>query len=359
LADARLVPPDQLREYAITALGRAGFSAQDSSATADLVLESSLRGVDSHGVLALLPIFAEQARHGIGGPSSGPAVAERRGAVAILDGGGASGPRAARAALAEAIQLARANGLGAVVARRIGYFGALFWSVLPAAEQGLFALATVNAMAFVAPVGGREALHGTNPIAVAIPHDPDPIVLDMRTNAFRMGDFWESMRTGAPLPDPLVGPEGRLLTDAREVEAAGWDSAVSLPAAGAKGYGLALVADVLTAALAGTSIGREVAFDDERDGLAAFFLVLDPSFFGPAERFAGAVARLADQVHATAPLDPAEPVRVPGERSAAERRRRLVEGIPVDGELWAKMEKSLVELGIELPELSSTPVETR
>jgi ureidoglycolate dehydrogenase (NAD+) len=350
LADALLLSADAAREYAAAVLGRAGFCAEDASLCTDLLLEASLRGVDSHGVIALLPVLAEQARSGIGKPGSEPAVRERRGAVAVVDGGGASGARTSRIALGEAMELARAHGVGAVVAGRVGYLGALFWSVLPAAEQGLIALATVNAMAFVAPAGGREALHGTNPIAFAIPAAPDPIVIDMRTNAFRMGDFWESLRTGAPLPEPLVGPGGELLTHADKVEAAGWDSTVSLPAAGAKGYGLALAADLLTAALAGTGIGREITWEDERDGLAAFFLALDPSFFGPAERFAAAVARLAEQAHGTAPLDPGVPVRLPGERGAAERRRRLEEGIPVDRALWRAMEEKLEELGVELPE---------
>jgi LDH2 family malate/lactate/ureidoglycolate dehydrogenase len=351
LADARLILAEAARGYAHEVLVRAGFCAEDASACADLLTESSLRGVDSHGVVALLPVFANQARHGVGAESAKPATAERRGATAVLDAGRASGPRAARAALAEAVHLARAHGVGTVVARRMGYFGALFWSVLPAAEDGLIALATVNAMAFVAPAGGREALHGTNPIAVAIPHDPDPIVVDMRTNAFRMGDFWEGVRTGAPLPgDALIRPDGTSLTDVAELEAGGWDSAVSLPAAGAKGYGLALVADVLTAALAGSPIGRELAWENEREELAAFFLALDPGFFGPPDRFAAVVTRLAEQVHATAPLDPAAPVRLPGERAAWERRRRLAEGIPVDPALWARMEERLGAVGIELPQ---------
>lgn len=345
-----LLAPEAARSYALAVLLEAGFSDEDAPACADLLVESSLRGVDSHGVLALLPVFAEQARYGIGRTGVEPAVAERRGAAAVVEGGGASGPRTSRFALREALELARVHGVGAVVAREIGYFGALFWSVLPAAERGLIGLATVNAMAFVAPFGGKEALHGTNPIAIAVPHDPDPIMLDMRTNALRMADYWESLRTGTRLPpDVVLTPDGTPLTDANELESRGWESAISLPAAGAKGYGLALVADVLTAALAGTRIGREVRWEDERDSLAAFYFALDPMFFGSVERFAAGVARLAEQVHETAPLNPAVPVRLPGERAAGERRRRLAEGIPVDPGLWSQMEEKLTALGVDLP----------
>jgi LDH2 family malate/lactate/ureidoglycolate dehydrogenase len=223
--------------------------------------------------------------------------------------------------------------------------------VEPAAVEGLVALCTCNAMAFVAPHGGREALHGTNPIAVAVPAGPAPIVVDMRTNAFRMADYRAGLEDGRPLPDGvLIGPDGSYITDVAELERLGWEGAVSLPAAGAKGYGLALIVDVLTAVLAGTPIGRDIrGWEDERSGLAAFFLALDPSAFGPPERFAAGVARLAEQVHATEPLVPDEAVRLPGERASAERGRRLADGVPIDPGAWERMESELRGLGLEPP----------
>jgi LDH2 family malate/lactate/ureidoglycolate dehydrogenase len=338
------------RAYAARVLRTAGFGEQDAAVCADLMVETSLRGVDSHGVAALLPMFAEHAVGGVGREGSAPSLAEDRGATCVVTGGGASGPRTARLALDCACERARRFGVGAAVAREIGYFGALWWSVAPAAEQGLVALATCNAMAFVAPHGGREALHGTNPIAIAFPGEPDPIVVDIRTNTLRMADVWRSVASGQPLPDGAVMlVDGTPITDIAELERVGWEGAVSLPAAGVKGYGLALAVDLLTAGLAGTPIGREIAWETEQTQLAAFFLVLDPAAFGARERFAAAVARLADQVHGTAALDPEQPVRLPGERSAAERRRRLADGIPVDPVLWDRMEERLAGLGVEVP----------
>jgi ureidoglycolate dehydrogenase (NAD+) len=335
------------RALAFRVLADAGMGDEDAEACADLLVESSLRGVDSHGLVALLGLYAEQATKGVGRPGVTPSVRADTGSVAVVEGGDASGPRTARLALATAIERAHEHGVGAVVAREIGYFGALWWSVFPAASQGLIAISTVNAAAFVTPHGGIEALHGTNPIAVAIPLEPDPFVLDMRTNTFRMADFYASLQTGAPLPaDALRRADGAPVKDAAELEASLWTSAVSFPVAGEKGYGLALVVDFLTAALAGTPIGREVSLEQEDRSLAAFFLVLDPAAFGPQERFADAARRLADQVHATTPLHAEVPVRLPGERGAAERRRRIAEGIPVDPVLWRRLEEKLASLGL-------------
>ncbi len=324
------------------------MGTDDASACTDLLVETSLRGIDSHGVVAHLHLYAEQARAGIGAAGSAPFVAGRHGATAIVEGGGSSGPRTALLALATACEVAAELGVGCAVARQIGYFGALWWSVHPAAARGLVGVSTVNSMAFVAPHGGLEALHGTNPIAVAIPLEPDPIVLDMRTNTFRMADFMHSVRTGQPLPEgTLRDTAGQPITDAAALETSLWTSAVSLPLAGEKGYGLALVVDVLTAALAGTPIGREVTLAHEETGLAAFFLVIDPAAFGPRERFTEAVGRLAAQVHDTTPLEVDAPVRLPGERAANERRRRLAEGIPVDPVLWRRLETRLAALGLD------------
>jgi LDH2 family malate/lactate/ureidoglycolate dehydrogenase len=340
--------PDALRAYAIGVLERAGAGAEDAAAWADLMLHASLRGVDSHGVPALLPTFVEWAGTGVGRTGSAPVVAEARGAVCVVESGEAGGARTARFAMSEAEARAREHGIGAAVARGIGYFGELAWTVEPAAQGGLVALAACNAMAFVAPAGGLEALHGTNPLAVAIPHEPNAIVADLRTNAFRMADYWHSVTTGEPLPPGVLFADGAPIRDVRELERRGWEGAVSAPA-GVAGYALALVVDVLCAALAGTPIAREVAWEHERSSLGGFFLALDPTAFAPARPFAEAIARLAADAHETAPADPETPVRLPGERAAAERRRRLTEGIPVDARQWGRMEERLRSLGVEPP----------
>lgn len=313
------------------------------------MVQSSLRGIDSHGIVALLPIYVAQARVGVGRPEATPAVTRANGAVAVVRGAGASGPRTARVAIEEAAALARANGVGAVVAAEVGYLGALWWIVEPVARDGLLAIAACNAMAFVAPHGGSEALHGTNPIAAAIPARPGPIVVDMRTNAFSMAEYWAAVAAEKPLPEGLLmATDGTPVTDPVALEREGWETAVSLPLAGARGYGLAVLVDCLTAALAGMPIGRDVGYEDERDGLALFTLVIDPASFGPSERFIDSVTRLATQAHEIVPTDPARPVRLPGERAAREHRARLDRGIPVEPHLWEALQQRLADLEIDV-----------
>jgi LDH2 family malate/lactate/ureidoglycolate dehydrogenase len=290
-----------LHAYAREILLGAGFGPEDADACADLLTETSLAGIGTHDAFALLPLYVEYARNGVGGRDANPTVSGDAAAARIVDGGGASGPRTMRLAAAVAAERARASGIGLVSARRVGYFGAMRWSAAPLAQQGLIAIVACNAMASEPPALGLEPISGTNPIAIAIPHEPDPIVLDMRT-------------------DHLDPP--------------------------ARGYGLALMIDVLTAGLAHGPIGREVEWETERGGLAALVIAIDPAFGSAAKSFAGTVARLAHQVHATTPVTPGQPVRLPGERAARERRRRLRDGIPVEPDRLHRLLRELADLDV-------------
>lgn len=338
------------RRFAFDVLSEAGFSIDDADACSDLMVESSLRGIDSHGLVALLPTYVAQAHQGVGHIGCAPTIESASGGVTIISGGGSSGPRTARLAASEAASRARRYGAAVTVASGVGYLGALWWTVHPVALDGLIALATCNAMAFVAPHGGKEALHGTNPIAGAVPATPAPIVIDIRTNAFSMADFWSAVVSGDPMPEGLLmRPDGTPITDPVQLERDGWDTAVSFPLAGARGYALALLVDVLTAGLSGGAIGREVTEDAEKDGLSLFVLVLDPAAFGSAERFSHAIQRLATQAQETQPVDPAQPVRLPGQRAAIEYRQRLEGGIPIQPMLWDGLAARLAALGIATP----------
>lgn len=279
-------------------------------------------------------------------PRALPSLERQHGATAVVDGCHGSGFVVSHYALAHAVELAEAHGCAAVSARNLGYTGALWWSVAPAAERGLIAVTMFACDALVAPHGGREPLHGTNPLAVAIPAHPHPIVVDMRLNQLRTADAVAATRTGEALPpDGLLGADGNVSRDPADLA-----TGVLLPLAGARGYALALVVDILAAGLAGGPIGREIPHlaSGVPARYSSFFLALDPAFFGETEVFAGAVASLVSQVESTAPIDPERPVRLPGARAALERDRRLRVGIPVDRSSWEIHERALRDLGVEI-----------
>jgi LDH2 family malate/lactate/ureidoglycolate dehydrogenase len=349
------VAADDARAYCCSILGAVGFSTEDATTIADALVETSLRGVDTHGFVAILPAVVEEVVAGSVDPRARPTLVREHGATAVVDGCHASGFVASRVALARAVELAEAHGCSAVSVRNLGYTGALWWSVAPAAARGLVAATMFACDALVAPYGGKEPLHGTNPIAVAVPAHPVPIVVDMRLNQLRTADSVASARSGAPLPpDALLTTDGRVSRDPADLQ-----TGVLLPLAGARGYALALVVDVMAAALAGGPIGREIPHlaSGAPAGYSSFFLVLDPAAFAGAEVFAAAVASLVAQAESTAPIHPERPVRLPGARGASERAERLRVGIPVDRYAWTVHERALRSLGLETRALRGVGVE--
>jgi LDH2 family malate/lactate/ureidoglycolate dehydrogenase len=310
-----------------------------------MLVESSLRGIDSHGVVAHLASYAKDALNGTVDVSAQPEVVGVAGATAVIDGRHGPGLRTASLALEKAMELSDSYGVGVAVARNVGYLAGMWWSVEPALAREKVALVAMNSEACVAPHGGKAAFHGTNPIALAVPNGERPIMLDMRTNGLRMADFYASQASGAPLPaGGLIDKDGVESTD----PAALFEGGTTLPLAGAYGWGLSLLVDVLAPVLAGGPITDEVPAlsGGVPAAYSCFFLALEPSFFLPREQFQALVAQLVDEAAAAPPTDPATPVRVPGDRARAERSRRLSEGIPVDPTLWSRFETKLAELGL-------------
>ena len=310
---------------AIAVLTRVGYRSGVARHVAQHLTDTSLFGVDSHG-LRLLPVFAAEVLDGRVNPNASPGVLIGRQATTVIAGNRASGIETARLALAASLEAARALGVGAAVATEAGYVGALAPLVNRASRVGLIGILCVNSEACVAPYGGSEPLHGTNPIAVGAPRLGRPdFLLDMRTNALRMDELSAALAGGATLPP------GRVLDEHGQPSQNPADAArgTLLPADGYRGYGLALVVDMLASGLAGGAVGQEVTSRGPAT-FSIFALVLNPRLFQGIDAFVRTLSRLSTQIDGIRPMLSDAPARMPGERAAAERRRRLTAGIPVD-----------------------------
>lgn len=336
-------PLDQVRAYVLAVLAEAGYPNPTASQITEQLVDASLRGVDSHGVAVLLPLHAQEAASGRVDVDAVPHIERQTAACATIEGGNAPGATAMALAGALAHRLVSEHGLAAVSLRNIGYLGDLYHFVRPWAEEGLIAFMMTNAEAEVAPHLGRVALHGTNPLAFAFPAPNHPLVIDMRTNSLRRADYWNSLLTSSDLPaGTVLDKDGLPIVDPAEVA-----SGVLLPLAGPKGYGLALAVDLLTAGLSGGLIGQNLT-DATPGSYSAFLLVMEVSRFGESGQFDEQVSHLSHQARAIPPLDPAEPVRLPGDRGEEERRIRSASGIPLDPR-WGSMVDELRAMGIATP----------
>ncbi len=279
-----------LRDYTAAILRGVGLSAEGARIAAVILVTSDVRGIESHGV-ARLPQYVALIDAGVLDATAAPAI-EREGATtALLDGHNGMGQIAGDVAMRLAIAKARDHDSGVVAVRNSNHFGIAGYYAMLALDHDLIGIALTNSSPLVAPTGGRRAMIGTNPIAVAVPTgDGRPFVLDMATSTVPVGRLEVYGRKGLPLQrgwaidaagdetlDATTGRAGALLPLGGTAETGGY-----------KGYGLGMLVDLLTGVLAGGLYGPLISglWDATAPSdLGHFFLALNPAAFGPLDRF--------------------------------------------------------------------------
>jgi ureidoglycolate dehydrogenase (NAD+) len=343
---AHVLSAGALTAWSCALLEAAGLEAPAAALVAETLVEASLRGVDSHGV-ARLPIYAERLQAGLMNPRPRPRVESETGAVASVDGDHGPGQVAAVLAMEHSVALARAHGVGVVTVRRSGHYGAAAYYVMRPARQGFVALSMTNAEPFVAAHGGRGWALGTNPIAFSAPCGDGELTLDMATSQVAANRVHNARDEDQAIPAGwAMDAAGQPTTDPHRADA-------MLPLGGYKGYGLAVMVEVLCGALAGAGIthgiGRMYDEFDRRQDVGHFHLALDPERTVGRERLAALVAALAQELRET-PLAPgADEVLVPGEPELRTQAVREREGIPFPPGLWRNLTALGDSLGIAPP----------
>lgn len=330
-ADATvLVTASEERQLIVAVLAAHGAEGEAAGAQADHLVEGDLRGHPSHG-LQRLPVLAGRLDRGLIDADSSPELSWRRPAVLAVDGGRGFGPAVASVALAEAVRAASEQGICLATISNASHLGILAPYVEAIAAAGQIGIAATTSEALVHPYGGTRRMIGTNPLAIAVPAEPSPLVLDMATGAVSMGRVLNHAQRGLPLEEGwALDASGQPTTDA----VAASKGAIA-PFGGAKGYALGLTLEVLVGALTVSALGTDVGGTLDTHSPANkgdLFICIDPAVAGGGDP-AGISAYL-QAVRASEPAPGRGPVRVPGDRAAAERARRLAEGIELGAATW-------------------------
>lgn len=309
---------DDAHRLAVDVLKGHGMPADHAAIVADHLVDAAGAGHAFAGLPRVLALVEHLKDHPAGRPIE---VTETGSNAAVIDGGGNNGYVTSLVGIDKAIELARASGVGIVGIRNTWFSGRLAYYVERAARAGFVALHTASTQARVAPSGGIDRIFGTNPVAFAFPCDPEPLVIDFGTGMTTWGNVLLRRKLGQPLdPGSAVDAEGQPTTDPSAALTGAF-----LPWGGHRGYGLALVVQVL-AVLAG---GKMVARDVTDSGF--FFLVIDPALLGDADGFRREVGDLVAHIEASRPAPGTERVRVPGRGSLAKRAKSQALGaIEVD-----------------------------
>ena len=317
--------------HAMIALGLEGDQA---SLCARLFAETTRDGVYTHG-LNRFPRFQSMVANGSVDPRAVPSCTGGFGALERWNGHLGPGNLAAHAAMSRAIELARTHGLGAVALANTTHWmrgGTYGWL---AAKAGVFGVCWTNTMPNLPAWGTATPVIGNNPLVLAVPREAGPIVLDMAMSQFSYGTLSAYAQRGEPLPvSGGYDISGILTTDPAAIGA----SQRALPIGFWKGSGLSILLDLFAAMLSGGQATHQIPTDAAREsGVSQFFLAIDPGTFaapGELEHIADAVLNSLSTAEA---LDPAKPVRYPGQQTLRlrEENRRL--SVPVDPDIWRSL----------------------
>jgi LDH2 family malate/lactate/ureidoglycolate dehydrogenase len=343
------LPADRARALCLTSFQQLGFDQAEAADCTNAIMFATLRGLDSHGIISILPGLARRVANGAIRPGARLVTLRESPVTAVYRGNGVAGPVVGTAAMRAAIARARQHGVGLSAVAHADHFGAASVYAAMAADEGMIGLVVCNALAVVAPFGGAEPLHGTNPLAYAAPSGGEfPIVLDIATSAAAHGQIFKAQRRGQPIPPGwALDRDGRPTTDA---DAEG----VLLPFGGHKGYGIGILVDLLSGALTGSTIGRGVrqGATGPEGGQAMYFQAIDVSFFTEPDTFRARVDQLVGEAKAIRPAEGFDEVLLPGELEWRQQQRRLREGIPLEEADWQAISSGLEQAGLP-PEVAA------
>jgi uncharacterized oxidoreductase len=323
-----------------------GSAPREVELVAENLLQANLTGHDSHGI-GMLPRYTNAYLEGGLRPNAHVRTRLDSGTLLALDGQAGFGQVVGYEAMRLGIERAREHGSCIVAlanAHHLCRIGA--WAEMAVAE-GLISIHFVNVISrpIVAPWGGRDARFGTNPFAVGIPvPGREPVILDMATSVVAQGKTRVAYNKGEALaPGQLLDDRGEPTTDPRYgvVEPLG-----ALRTFGEhKGYGLALVCELLGGALAGGLAVHGAGTGAQRVLNGMLTILLDPARLGDAGAFGAETTAFLDWVRGSPAQAGADHVRIAGEPERESRARRLAEGIPVDSNTWSELLASATKLG--------------
>jgi LDH2 family malate/lactate/ureidoglycolate dehydrogenase len=339
--EAKVFSIEVLREFCIRVFLHFEVPQNDAMQAAEVLASADLRGIDSHGVARLHSYF-DMFSEGRINPKPEIKVVRSTLSTATVDGdnglGLVVGPQANRIAM----DMAEKAGSGWVSVRNTNHFGIAGYYVLKALERDLIGWAMTNSTTLVAPLWGAERMLGTNPISIAFPgKEEPPIVVDMATSAAAYGKIEIARRRGEPIPEGwAIDSEGRSTTNPDDMV----DGGALLPLGsdrdrgGHKGYGLAIMVDVLCGVLSGANWGpfappfalrQEIPKRSVGKGIGHFFGAMRIDGFMDGDSFKRQIDDYIRVFRATKPAPGTNGPLIPGDPEREMERVRFKKGVPL------------------------------
>jgi ureidoglycolate dehydrogenase (NAD+) len=346
----RLFPREEIVAFGVTILERSGVPTDSALLVAQTLVLADLKGIGSHGMMRL-PAYVKRIQTGTIDILAIPEILNETTGTLSMDGKKGLGQVVAVRAMRSVIGKARSTGVGVATVRGGNHFGCASYYAELAVDAGMIGIVACNASPVMPPTGGNVPLLGNNPIAIGAPAGKfGRLVLDISTSMAAAGKVVLAKKLGQKIPlDWALGPDGKP-TDDPEVAL---KRLTLLPMAGHKGYGLALMLDLLSGILAGAEHGRGVRSffrEYDQDYNAGFFLLaLNIGAFIPLNIFTTALEAYIEEIKTSSRIDPSIPIWVPGEIENHLLTERARLGIPYPSEVVAELNQ--LARSLSAPEL--------
>ena len=354
------VQADKLLQMTKSILMAWGMGASDAAITAGLLVETDLRAIDSHGV-SMLPMYEKMVQQGTLNMRPSRTYVRDLPAMALIDADQGLGHPIAREAMLLACKKAQQNGIAAVGVRNSHHFGATGLYAEMASDLGLIGFVTSStSVPGVIPTNGSTPLLGTNPIAFAAPNRRNnSFLLDMSTSTVAVNKIKVYEFNDKQLPQGwVVDAQGRAVQDAsvalklcHEQSGGGiLPLGGNTETGGHKGYGLAVMVQILSSALTGGSFSptrNSQADKNVAHNIGHFFLAIDPTVFRDLDDFENDVDDVLSVLKKSLPANLNRPVQVAGDPERAAKALRVTNGIPMSEALLVQLRSIADNAGVE------------
>jgi LDH2 family malate/lactate/ureidoglycolate dehydrogenase len=336
-----------LHDFVYQLFAKTGMVKKDAGTCADFLVQTNLWGIDSHGVLRV-PIYIKRLLSGAMNKAPEMSCINDIGALQVWNGDDGCGYIVGREAMEQAVAKADDYGIGAVGVTRSNHFGAAALYTRMAVNRGMIGIAMTNVVPNVVAPGGSRPIVGNNPFAVSVPTFGEfPFTLDISLSNVAGGKLLLAIKNGEKIPlDWATDKDGRPTDDPQE----GFNGFL-LPVGGHKGYGLALVIDLLCGVLTGGAFLHGLKgmykYPDDPSLTGHFFIAINPLALMGKELFQERMDDFYQQIKASPMWDSSREMLMPGEIEYRTEQTRKQEGIILSEELINELNSLADELGIE------------
>jgi L-2-hydroxycarboxylate dehydrogenase (NAD+) len=358
-----IIPVEKLKAFMHESLTAVGVPYTDADIVVDILIASDLRGIESHGI-GRLKMYIDRINDGRQMPTTNFEILRDSPGTALIDGHHGMGHVIAHKAMSLALEKAEKVGIAAVSVRNGTHFGIAGYYPKMAIQKGMAGMAFTNARPSISPTFGHDPLLGTNPIAFGVPTDEEcPFLLDMATSITQRGKIEVADRKQKPVPEGwAIDMEGEFVTDPTKMLKLFREKAASLlplggateELAGYKGYGLAVMVEILSSAFSGGPFGWGlVGFDKEGNKqpfcLGHFFIAINISHFLDLDEFKKISGNIIRSMRESGKLPNADRIWTAGEKEYDNEKRIQNEGIFINENLKEEMIQLKKEMNLKSP----------